>query len=234
MSVGGDLKGGHVGVPLPAVEVKLADVPDMELVASRDNKGEVIYSTQSYPLSYSCLTLPFFIIFWQICARGASCISGYFKNPERTAELIDKDGWLHTGDVGIWIDGSLKVVDRCKHIFKLAQGEYVAPEKVEQVYQQSGLVTQVFVDGDTLSNFPVALVVPELEPLLAAIPKATSNGVSHKGDAVPVNKPTIEELCADPEAKKALLLEFKRLGIDANLLGFEKASLLYDILFGVP
>ncbi len=55
MSVGGDLKGGHVGVPLPAVEVKLADVPDMELVASRDNKGEVIYSIYAYPRSFSCL-----------------------------------------------------------------------------------------------------------------------------------------------------------------------------------
>ncbi|VDL91263.1 unnamed protein product, partial [Schistocephalus solidus] len=189
MSVAGDLKGGHVGAPVPSVEVKLADVPEMSLVASRDNKGE-------------------------ICVRGRSCITAYFKSPEKTAELIDKDGWLHTGDVGVWTNRSLKIVDRCKNIFKLSQGEYVAPEKVEMVYRESRYVAQVFVDGDTMNSFPVAIVVPEQELLEKALVTAAKEN-------------SFEDLCKDPCAKNFLLSEFKRLGDAAGLKGFEKVKNIY-------
>lgn len=75
----------------------------------------------------------------------------YYKDPERTAETIDQDGWHHTGDVGMWLpNGTLKIIDRRKHIFKLSQGEYIVPEKIENIYIRSQYVEQVFVYGESL------------------------------------------------------------------------------------
>lgn len=75
----------------------------------------------------------------------------YYKDPERTAETIDSEGWHHTGDVGMWLpNGTLRIIDRRKHIFKLSQGEYIVPEKIENIYTLSQYVNQVFVYGESL------------------------------------------------------------------------------------
>ncbi|KAL3658196.1 hypothetical protein V7S43_016826 [Phytophthora oleae] len=129
-------QGPHVGVPLPGLAIRLADVPEMNY-SSEEGHGEVLM-------------------------KGPNVFSGYYKQPELTREVLDKDGWYATGDIGRWNpNGTLSIVDRKKHIFKLSQGEHIAPEKVEGVYQKSDFVAQVFVDGDSLQGYLVAVVVPD-------------------------------------------------------------------------
>lgn len=87
----------------------------------------------------------------EVCVKGANVFSGYYKDPERTSEAIDANGWHHTGDVGMWLpNGTLKIIDRRKHTFKLSQGEYIVPEKIESIYNKSQFVCQNFVYGESL------------------------------------------------------------------------------------
>ncbi|XP_031699914.1 long-chain-fatty-acid--CoA ligase 5 isoform X1 [Anarrhichthys ocellatus] len=185
----GDVDSGHVGVPLPCNVVKLVDVEDMNYFAS-NGEGEV-------------------------CIQGRNVFKGYLKDPKRTAETLDKDGWLHTGDIGKWLpSGVLKIIDRKKNIFKLAQGEYIAPEKIENVYIRSGPVAQVFVHGDSLQSCLIAIVVPDTEVL-----PGLAKSLGCKG--------SIEELCKTKEMKKAILSDLTKLGKEAGLKSFEQVKDVY-------
>merc|ERR1712224_532480 len=100
----------------------------------------------------------------EICFYGGSIMPGYYKNPEKTAEFIN-NGWLYSGDVGrVFPNGSIKIIDRSKNIFKLSQGEYIAPEKLEQVYVQSPFIAALWIYGDSLRDYPVVFVV--IEPMV--------------------------------------------------------------------
>ncbi len=104
----------------------------------------------------------------EILIRGANVMQGYYKKPEETA-LVIRDGWFYTGDVG-HIDerGHLYITDRKKDLFKLSNGKYVAPQMIESLIKQSGLVSQVVVLGAGRKQ-PVALIVPDWEALQGAI-----------------------------------------------------------------
>ena len=77
----------------------------------------------------------------EICMMGPSIFSGYYKREDKTAEAFDAEGWFLTGDVGmVFPNGSVKIIDRSKNIFKLSQGEYIAPEKIEQILNMAPLI----------------------------------------------------------------------------------------------
>ncbi|ERN12662.1 long chain acyl-CoA synthetase 6, peroxisomal isoform X1 [Amborella trichopoda] len=183
----GDCLSGHVGSPNPACEVKLVDVPEMNYTS--DDKP--------YPRG-------------EVCVRGPIVFRGYYKDEAQTKEVIDKEGWLHTGDIGSWIDGGrLKIIDRKKNIFKLAQGEYIAPEKIENVYAKCKFVGQCFVYGDSLNSSLVAVVAVELDVLKAW---AASAGIKYED---------VRQLCRDPGARAAVLADMDATGREAQLRGFE-------------
>ena len=101
----------------------------------------------------------------EILTRGPHVMLGYYKNPEATAEIIDKDGWLHTGDVGCLVDGKyLKITDRKKEIFKLSAGKYIAPQVIETLLKESPYIDQAFVVGEN-QKFASAIIVPNVSKL---------------------------------------------------------------------
>ncbi|CAH8603985.1 unnamed protein product [Dicrocoelium dendriticum] len=190
---------------IPGIEVRLADVPDMGIVASRDNVGE-------------------------ICVRGLRCTEGYYKDPVSTAQLLDEEGWLHTGDVGKWTSvGALKVVDRCKNMFKLTQGEYIAAEKVEGIYQCCSLVQFALLDGDSSRTFAVVIVYPDFVALRSELTKAgvlASSNASSNGASVS-SRSSDEELCSALEVRKFVLIKLNTLGRERGLKGFEMAKSIH-------
>lgn len=96
----------------------------------------------------------------EICVRSPQVFVGYFGNREATEECLDPDLWFHTGDIG-YVDekGRLTVIDRLKNFFKMAQGEYISPEKVENIYlAENPEIAQVLVYGESLRRYLVGVV----------------------------------------------------------------------------
>ncbi|EFP92558.2 uncharacterized protein PGTG_18556 [Puccinia graminis f. sp. tritici CRL 75-36-700-3] len=179
---------GTVGPPQAGQEIKLVDVPDMK------------YFSTDKPFPRG-----------EICVRGEACIPAYYKDEAKTKELIDSEGWQHSGDIGL-IDekGRFKIIDRIKNLVKLAQGEYVALEKVEGAYSVSPLISQIYLHGDSLKSYLVAVIVPE-PPVFQEL----ANKVI--GRVLPP-----EEACSSFEVRQAVLKEMEKTAASAKLLGFER------------
>jgi long-chain acyl-CoA synthetase len=115
----------------------------------------------------------------EILARGNNIMMGYYKRPDMTAEVIDKDGWFHTGDIGEWVEGKfLKITDRKKEIFKTSGGKYVAPQVIENKMKESMFIEQMIVIGAG-RKFVTALIVPAFVNIRKYL--------SDKGVKVPTN-----------------------------------------------
>ncbi|PKI44483.1 hypothetical protein CRG98_035118 [Punica granatum] len=144
----------------------------------------------------------------EICLRGKTVFSGYYKDPELTSESI-RDGWFHTGDIGeILPNGVIKIIDRKKNLIKLSQGEYVALEHLENVYGATPIVEDIWVYGDSFKSMLVAVVVPHEESTKAW---ASRNGYTGK----------FSELCSLEQLKSYVLSELKATAEKKKLRGFE-------------
>lgn len=96
----------------------------------------------------------------EILVKGPNLMQGYFKNPEATAEVMDSEGWFHTGDVGTFVEGRfLKITDRKKEIFKTSAGKYIAPLMIENKIKECRYVEQSMVVGEN-QKFASAVIVP--------------------------------------------------------------------------
>jgi long-chain acyl-CoA synthetase len=97
----------------------------------------------------------------EILCRGVNVMMGYYKAPELTAEMIDSDGWLHTGDIGVIEEGKfLRITDRKKEMFKLSAGKYIAPQVIENKLKESSFIEQAMVIGEN-QKFASALLSPD-------------------------------------------------------------------------
>ncbi len=101
----------------------------------------------------------------EIMVKGPNVMMGYYNRPDATAEVMDKDGWFHTGDIGELVENRyLKITDRKKEMFKTSGGKYIAPQVLENKFKESVIIEQIMVVGEG-QKFPAALVVPSFEAL---------------------------------------------------------------------
>ena len=126
----------------------------------------------------------------EILCRGPNVMQGYFKNPEMTAESIDKEGWFHTGDIGTMIeDRYLKITGRKKEIFKTSFGKYISPQPIENKFKESSFIDTIMVVGEN-QKFAGALIVPDFDYLTSW---CRIKGIKYSTNAEMINNPVIKK-----------------------------------------
>jgi long-chain acyl-CoA synthetase len=126
----------------------------------------------------------------EICVKGPSVMMGYYKRPDLTAETII-DGWLHTGDIGVFEEGKfLRITDRKKELFKTSGGKYVAPQPIENKMKESPFVEQMMVVGAE-QKFVGALIVPSMPTLKEWM---RQKNISFTSNEAAIHHPEVQEL----------------------------------------
>lgn len=158
----------------------------------------------------------------ELLLRGPQVFKQYYKNPEETAKCFDTDGWFHTGDIAkLDLQGKVSIVDRLKNYFKLSQGEYVTPEKIENIYMaRFSLLAQVFVYGDSFNNYLVAIVGLD--------PATITSYMKQRFGKERLSQSEVVEFFKDAANKKILLHDMNA-SLKGSLQGFEK---IHNILVG--
>jgi len=210
--------GSHVGVPISCNEMKLDPIPESEF--SPPN-GDTVCE------------------YGEICFRGKTIMKGYYKNPEETKKTIDEDGWLHTGDIGkILPNRTVQIVGRKKFIFKLAQGEYVSPEHIENIYCMSTLVSQCCVVGHTYASCLVGVIIPDFEELKKKLKRKSMDSLDSlvteeekKSSKLSLSEGSLyigdlpdNEICELEKIKTLILEDIRAIGKEQNLKGYEQVK----------
>ena len=187
---------GSVGRPIPGVEVKLD-------FSASDKEGE-----------------------GEILAKGPNIMKGYYKRPDATAETIDADGWLHTGDVGTFVDGKyLKITDRIKQLFKTSGGKYVAPQPIENRFCESTFIEQMVVTGND-QKFVGALFVPNEDTLRAFCKeKGLPHGTMAEMVKLQVVEDRFQEVCDKYNVHFSKVEKIKRFKLLSSLWTIESGEL---------
>jgi long-chain acyl-CoA synthetase len=190
-----DMSTGNCGGVLPPSECCLLSVPDMDyLVTDSPNpRGELLL-------------------------KGSTVFSEYYKNPAETAKAFTEDGWFRTGDIAeIDSRGRVKIIDRVKNVLKLAQGEYVSPERIENVYlANTGILSQGYVHGDSTQAFLVSVfgVDPaKFAPFASEVLGKTID---------PTDLAAVQAAAQDERVKKAVLDELERIGKASKFNSYER------------
>lgn len=191
----GDFTLGNIGSPAACVEVCLESIPDLD------------YFVTDKPLARG-----------ELCLRGPGIFREYYKNEAETKKAIDADGWFHTGDVAE-IDemGRIKIIDRKKNVLKLAQGEYVSPERLENsLMANSNLMTMAFVHGDSTQSHLVGVFGVDPVTFAPFVSKVVKQPVAADDLAA------IKALCQDQRVVKAFVKHLDGVGKKAKFNGYER------------
>lgn len=196
----GDFSSGNCGALAPSMEACLQSVPDMEyLVTDSPNpRGELL-------------------------VRGKNRFREYYKNPTETEKAIIDDGWFRTGDIAeVDSMGRFKIVDRVKNVLKLAQGEYISPERIENVYlANSNLISQAYVHGDSTQAFLVSIF--GIDPVTFA---PFASGILKKTIG-PTDTEALRAAAKDVRVRKALLKELEKIGKKNKFNSWERVRAVH-------
>lgn len=192
---------GSCGVAVVSTEMKIREVPEMgyRLDDPDGPRGELLL-------------------------RGAQIFKGYLKNPEETAKVLDSDGWFSTGDIARFdkITGRVYIVDRLKSFFKLSQGEYISPEKIEANYLSNNpILTQCFSHGDFTQSYLVGVLGITPESLRKFL---SDNQLFDEKQLLSLDDNQLLHYANKPEARRCLLAY---LNSKATVQGFEKLHNIY-------
>ncbi|KAL8963453.1 MAG: hypothetical protein Q9193_000285 [Seirophora villosa] len=196
----GDMTVGNCGAVAPVSELCLADVPDMEYLST----------DKPHPRG-------------ELLIRGNSLFSGYYRGEEETGKAMLPDGWFCTGDIASIDDkGRFRIIDRRKNVLKLAQGEYISPERIENIYlSHLTFLAQAYVHGDSVQTCLVAIfgVLPELFAPFA------SNVLGRSISAQDTQ--AISAACQNSKIRKAVVKELDKVGRKNKFAGYEKVKNCY-------